>query len=94
MLALTETATTVIRSVIDHPELPDGAGLRIAASSGDTTEGLTVAAAPTPEEGDQVLETEGARVFLEPTAAAILDEMVLDARVDDEGRPEFLVAAQ
>lgn len=93
MLFLTENATEVIRAIGRQPEAPDSAGLRIAAPS-DGSEKLTVAAASTPEEGDQVMEQEGARVFLEPEAAALLDNMVLDARVQDDGAVQFELAAQ
>jgi iron-sulfur cluster assembly protein len=92
MLAVTENATSVIQQLTDRPELPDGAGLRIATST--EAPDLTVSAAGAPEEGDQVVENGGARVFLESGAAAMLDDKVLDARVNDAGGVEFLVAAQ
>jgi iron-sulfur cluster assembly protein len=92
MLAVTENATSVIQQLTERPELPDGAGLRIASS--EEAPNLTVAPAGAPEDGDQVLDNEGARVFLEPEAATILDDKVLDARVNDSGGVEFLVAAQ
>jgi iron-sulfur cluster assembly protein len=92
MLAVTENATSVIQQLTDRPELPDGAGLRIASSAEPPN--LTVAPAGAPEEGDQVVENGGARVFLESEAATLLDDKVLDARVNDSGGVEFLVAAQ
>lgn len=92
MLAVTENAVSVISQLTDRPELPDGAGLRIASS--DEAPNLTVSPAGNPEAGDQVVESEGARVFLEPEAAAMLDDKVLDARVNDSGGVEFLVANQ
>ncbi len=92
MLAVTENATSVIRQLTDHAELPDGAGLRIA--SADEAPNLTVSPVGTPEDGDQIVESGGARVFLESEAAEMLDDKVLDARVNDTGGVEFLVAAQ
>jgi len=92
MLAVTENATSVIQQLTDRPELPDGAGLRIASSA--EAPNLTVSPAGAPEAGDQVVEEGGARVFLESQAAAMLDDKVLDARVNDAGGVEFLVAAQ
>jgi iron-sulfur cluster assembly protein len=92
MLAVTENATSVIQQLTDTPELPDGAGLRIASS--DDAPSLTVAPAGAPEDGDEVVENKGARLFLEPQAAELLDDKVLDARVNDSGGVEFLVAAQ
>jgi Fe-S cluster assembly iron-binding protein IscA len=92
MLAVTENATSVIQQLTDRPELPDGAGLRIASSTEPPN--LTVAATGAPEKGDQVVENDGARLFLESEAAAMLDDKVLDARVNDAGGVEFLVAVQ
>ena len=93
MLTLTDNATNVIRTLGESPELPDGAGLRIAATA-DGSQGLTLAAATQPRDGDQVVEQDGARVFLEPDAAQVLDDKVLDARVDDDGGVQFMVAQQ
>jgi Fe-S cluster assembly iron-binding protein IscA len=92
MLAVTEQAATVIRAIADRPELPEGAGLRIASDSG-TAEGLSVAAAAEPEAGDRVVDDKGARVFVDADVALLLDDKVLDARVDDQGGAEFLVSA-
>jgi hypothetical protein len=41
-----------------------------------------------------VVEESGARVFLEPNAAAALDDKILDAAVDDKGGVEFLLVPQ
>jgi Fe-S cluster assembly iron-binding protein IscA len=41
-----------------------------------------VAAAPA--EGDQVVDEDGTRVFLEPAAASLLDDKVLDAEKHDD----------
>lgn len=93
MLALTENATTVIRQIVDRPDLGEEAGLRIA-SSGDQEQGLALSATEVPLEGDVVVEGQGARVFLEPMAADLLDEKILDAQVDDSGTVQFLLASQ
>lgn len=93
MLALTDNATEVIRAIGRHPEAPENVGLRIARPP-DGSEQLTVSTAVGPSEGDQVVEQEGARVFLEADAAQLLDDKVLDAHVDPDGAVQFLVAAQ
>ncbi|HKA85172.1 MAG TPA: hypothetical protein VKD21_14965 [Acidimicrobiales bacterium] len=93
MLDLTDNAASVIRSIAERPESPDDAGLRVAAG-GEGSGRLTVAAASGPQEGDHVVEKEGARVFLDPQAAEILDDKVLDAQVGNEGGVEFLVSGQ
>ena len=92
MLVLSESASTAIRDLVDRPDRPDVSGLRIAPGEGKS--GLGVSAARMPEEGDQVVEDQGARVFLEPAVATMLDDKVLDATVDDEGRVGFVIGAQ
>ncbi|MEW6154692.1 MAG: Fe-S cluster assembly protein HesB [Actinomycetota bacterium] len=93
MLVLTDNATAAIRRLVDGASLPESGGLRIA-STPDGQDSLTVKAATTPETGDQVVEEGGARVFLEDGAATLLDNTVLDARLDDRGNVEFLLAPQ
>jgi iron-sulfur cluster assembly protein len=93
MLQLSESASTAIRDLVESPELPDLAGLRIAGDESGSGQ-LTVSTAATPEAGDQVVEDRGARVFLEPGAAAILDDKVLDAAVDERGRMGFVLSSQ
>ena len=89
MLTLTENATSVIRSFADHPGLDHNAGLRIAAT--EASDGLLVSAVRDAIDGDQVLEVAGARVFLEPSVAPMLHDKILDARVDDGGKVEFML---
>jgi iron-sulfur cluster assembly protein len=93
MLVLSESASTAIRNMVDRPERPDVTGVRIAGEEGGSGR-LSVSAAGAPDEGDQVIEDRGARVFLEPSAAEVLDDKVLDAEVDDQGRVSFLVGSQ
>ena len=96
MLVLTEAAAEVVKSVTDTPQAPDGTGLRITQSADEPSaaNGLELAAAAEPGLGDQVVETSGARVFLDPLAAAYLDDKVLDARVDEEGNAHFSLIMQ
>ena len=96
MLVLTEAAAEVVKSVTDTPQAPDGTGLRITQSVEEPSaaNGLELAAAAEPGIGDQVVETSGARVFLDPLAAAYLDDKVLDAEVDAQGNVRFLLGAQ
>lgn len=99
MLMVTENASRVIGAIVErNPELPDSAGLRIASISEDRDEsgGLSLSTTGTPQPGDQVVEAQEprARVFLEPDAAMMLDDKVLDAQIDDSGQVQFLVAPQ
>lgn len=85
MLAITETAAQAINTLVASSDLPEGAGLRIASQADEQSEGLALSVAPAPADDDTVLQGGGANVFLEPTAAQVLDEMVLDVQaVPDE----------
>jgi Fe-S cluster assembly iron-binding protein IscA len=86
MLTLTENACTIVKQFTEHPDTPENAGLRIATTPDAQ---LTVAAADEPAAGDQVVEQDGAKVFLDPTAAEQLDDKVLDAGVDESGNLQF-----
>ena len=97
MLLLTETAAEVVKSVTSTPQAPEGGGLRIASSAAaapETPGELQLSAAPEPSAEDQVIEAAGARVFLEPNAAAYLQDKVLDAKVDEQGNAQFSLAVQ
>lgn len=92
MLTLTENASTEIRNIVADPQVPDGCGLRIA--NDPAAGGLTLTLAAAPAEDDQVLDEDGARVFLEPQAAQLLDDKSLDAATDGDGQLRFTVAGQ
>lgn len=96
MLVLTEAAAEVVKSVTDTPQAPDGTGLRITQAEQEPGGGgaLQLAAAAEPGTGDQVLETAGARLFLDPQAAAFLDDKILDAEVDTQGKVRFTLGVQ
>jgi iron-sulfur cluster assembly protein len=91
MLTLTDGAVSAIRNLTSQPELPDQTGLRIM-SQPEGGPSFEVTLAPSPVEGDQVIEAQGARVFLEREAATALDDKSLDAQVDDEGTVAFTLA--
>jgi len=93
LLALTNNAALVIQSLTNSPDLPGSAGLRITAQPEDQ-QSLSLAVAPEPSAGDTVVEEQGARVFLEPSASNMLDQMVLDAEVDAQGSVQFFLGTQ
>ncbi len=96
MLVLTEAAAEVVKSLTSTPQAPAGSGLRIASATprpGDPG-ALQVSPASGPDENDQVVEAAGARVYLEPQAAAFLDDKVLDAQVDSAGKAHFSLSMQ
>ncbi|GEL22125.1 MAG: adhesin [Pseudonocardia sp.] len=78
MLAITETAAEAIKSLTADAELPDGGGLRIASTEED--QGLELSLAAQPVESDTVLTGDGVTVFLETSAAQVLDDKVLDVQ--------------
>jgi len=96
MLVLTEAAAEVVKSVTDTPQAPDGTGLRItqAAEEPGGANALQLAAAAEPGANDQVVEIAGARVFLDQGAAAYLEDKVLDAEVDTQGKVRFTLGVQ
>jgi Fe-S cluster assembly iron-binding protein IscA len=78
MLAITDNAAEAIRSLSSQAELPDGGGLRIAAT--EPEEGLELSLAEQPSGDDVVLSGAGVTVILEPGAAEVLDDKVLDVQ--------------
>lgn len=91
MLTLTENASTIVKDISTQPGLPETAGLRITSESQSE---LAVSAADQPQPGDQVVEQAGATIYLDETAAVMLDDKVLDAAVDSSGKVEFAVGLQ
>jgi iron-sulfur cluster assembly protein len=86
VLVLTHDAATIIRSIVDQSEVADEGGLRIAAREVDGDEAtLELSVADEPDTSDEIVEQEGAQVFLEPLAAEALSDKVLDASVDAGG---------
>ena len=89
MLTLTPNAASAIRALVDASELPDeAAGLRIADDPAQASS-LTLSLAAVPAEDDKVLDESGARVFLAPQAAALLEDKTLDATSDGQGHLQF-----
>ena len=82
MLAMTTAAAEAIRYLTEA--LPDGAGLRVSLERpGNGTEPeFALGVADGPDEDDDVVETEGARVFLEPAVSGYFTDKVLDAQGD------------
>ncbi|MEU6073369.1 adhesin [Micromonospora sp. NPDC047074] len=87
MLTMTDNAVMVIRDLATQQDVAQDGGVRIAA---DTDAGsLTVELVAEPVEGDQVVDNQGARIFLDSDAADLLGDASVDASVDDEGIVQF-----
>ena len=97
MLTLTDNAAEVIRNLTAQPGLPDETGLRISTdaqgANGDGA-GFRLALSQGPDQGDEVIEARQARVFVQPDAAQVLDDKMLDAEVNEQGEVAFLVVPQ
>jgi Fe-S cluster assembly iron-binding protein IscA len=89
VLEITQRAAEAINQLA-----PGESGLRVFISGGPPDiQSLQVEVAEAPQPADQVVETEGAQVFLEPQAAETLDDKVLDATQDERG-VRFAIAHQ
>lgn len=93
MLTLTDNAVTAIRALTSQPEQPPDTGLRIT-EQGEGVPAFQLSLAETPVAGDQVIESDGARVFLTEGAAEALADKSLDAEVNNRGGVAFSVGPQ
>lgn len=95
-LTLTDSAVEAVKEIVASvPDAPDSSGLRIAASEmegGDAAFALSLATVP--GEDDEVIEEQGARVFLTETASELLGDKSLDARVGEDEKIAFVIADQ
>ena len=96
MLTLTSEATHAIERILKAPGVPDSAGLRIipvAPEESEVTSELQVELVERPGESDEVIEHDGARVFVEASLCGYLDDKMLDAQMVKE-RVRFSLAGQ
>jgi Fe-S cluster assembly iron-binding protein IscA len=92
LLALTDDAVEAVRNIVSSSdELPETGGLRVVAERAGTQANLQLSVVALPAEDDEVIEEQGVRVFLEPEAAALLDDKVLDASME-QNQVEFTIA--
>ncbi len=90
MLTMTPSALAVVRKVTAHPRIGKNSGLRIAASEASEAS-LRVGAATGPGPEDEVVERDGARIFLGPAAVRRLRGRLLHALRERSGRVHFVV---
>ena len=88
MLTLTYQAVAALRELTAQPGLPAETGLRIAPQQSGA-DGLALSLADGPRAGDQVIEDAGVHVYVQPDAAAALDDKALDARIGETGEVSF-----
>ena len=89
MLTITSNAAEAIRAIVDNTDVPEEGGIRISvARQNGAQASLELAISPAPLEGDEVLDAEGAHVFLDELAVLALDDKSLDAQIE-EGEISF-----
>jgi iron-sulfur cluster assembly protein len=94
LLALTDNAVEAVKRIVSsNDDVPETAGLRMVAEPAEAETTFQLSVVPLPAEDDEVVEDHGARVFLEPRAASLLDDKVLDVTVDGD-RLGFMIAEQ
>jgi iron-sulfur cluster assembly protein len=83
MLTITSNAAEAIRAILQSTDVPDEGGIRISiARQNGSQASLELALSPAPMEGDDVLELNGAHVFLDEMASVALDDKALDAEME------------
>jgi iron-sulfur cluster assembly protein len=88
MLTVTDFAAAAIRHLLERSNASDEAGLRIAR--GLTTRRLRVGLVREPASGDTVIiAAAGVRVFLDESAASLLNGQILDGTLGVGGRVDF-----
>ncbi|WP_166873915.1 MULTISPECIES: iron-sulfur cluster assembly accessory protein [unclassified Salinibacterium] len=93
MLTLTETASTVVKNIAAQSLGTEDGGLRVSSDEAGGS-ALNVAIAAGPEPADEVIESGGAHVYLEPIVATALADKVLDAEVAEDGSVRFAIGDQ
>jgi Fe-S cluster assembly iron-binding protein IscA len=92
VLTLTDRAAETIRALTTQPGYPAGTGLRMSLQGGD--EGKLALSLEGPQPDDAVIDEAGARVFVGPDVVGVVEESELDAQVDEQGRPTFMLSEQ
>jgi iron-sulfur cluster assembly protein len=95
-LTLTENAVAAVKEIVaSAPDAQESSGMRIVASeAGDGRASFELSIATVPSEDDDVIEEQGARVFLESNASNLLDDKALDARVGADRQIAFVIGDQ
>ena len=94
MLTITSNAADAIRALLDSTDVPAEGGIRISAAQQNGSQAsLELAVSPAPLGGDEVIEEEGAHVFLDEVAMVALEDKSLDAQIEGD-RISFGIVAQ
>jgi iron-sulfur cluster assembly protein len=85
VLTVTHEASKAIQTLTDQTPEPDSAGLRISVETGEEAAQIALAVTEGPYPEDQVVDAEGAHVFVAESAGEFLDDKTLDASMKDDG---------
>ena len=77
MLTITSDAADAIKEIVEANNLPEGSGLRITAEEDGEEVSIDLDFTERPETGDDVVESDGVRVFLDETASTVLTDVEL-----------------
>lgn len=91
MLTLTENARHAVEDLAERAGLPEAGGLRIAEA--DTPGSFELSLVAEPADGDDVIDTGAARVYVAAATVEVLADHQLDATPSAEGTG-FLLAPQ
>lgn len=94
LLTLTDSAVEAVKHIVSSSDqFSETGGLRMVAEHTEMQTSLELSVVSLPAEDDEVIEEQGARVFLEREAAELLDDKVLDASVVQD-QVAFTIADQ
>lgn len=95
-LTLTDSAVEAVKEIVaSAPGAQETTGVRIVANErADGQAAFELSIAAVPAEDDEVIEEQGARVFLESSTSDLLDAKALDARIDGDSQIAFLIGDQ
>ena len=94
MLALTDKAVEAVKEIVSSSgETSATGGLRLTAELAGEQASFRLRVVPLPAEDDEIIEEQGARVFVEADAASLLDDKLLDASLEQD-QVAFMVLDQ
>jgi Fe-S cluster assembly iron-binding protein IscA len=93
VLALTDYAVDAVKIIVSSDADTDAAGMRVTAGQAGEQPRFRLDIVSMPVESDQVIEAQGARVFLGPDEASLLDNKIVDAKIE-QSRVAFTIGDQ
>jgi iron-sulfur cluster assembly protein len=93
VLTVTENASTAVRDLSERAGLPGSGGLRIAESE-QQAGSFELALVPEAAPGDDVIDADGATVFVSSATSPALSDLQLDADPTVAGGPGFTLTPQ